>query len=127
LRARIAELERWLGLSSSNSGKPPSGDGRTAGHEDRAHDCQCAACGARTRAAFPEGVNAPVQCGQQITAFVFYLSHYQLLPGDRLGRANARPLRHEAGRHHHNSSRKYRSRIPRRTGHNLLLRLSTRK
>jgi hypothetical protein len=27
LRARIAELERWLGLSSSNSGKPPSGDG----------------------------------------------------------------------------------------------------
>ena len=27
LRARIAELERRLGLDSSNSGKPPSSDG----------------------------------------------------------------------------------------------------
>src|SRR6202166_1848640 len=27
LRARIAELERRLGLNSSNSGKPPSSDG----------------------------------------------------------------------------------------------------
>ena len=27
LRAQIAELERRLGLNSSNSGKPPSGDG----------------------------------------------------------------------------------------------------
>ena len=27
LRANIAELERRLGLNSSNSGKPPSGDG----------------------------------------------------------------------------------------------------
>src|SRR5665213_2220473 len=27
LKARIAELERWLGLNSSNSGKPPSSDG----------------------------------------------------------------------------------------------------
>src|SRR5450756_1678873 len=52
--------------------------------EHRAHDCQCATCGARTRAAFPEGVNAPVQYGQRITAFVLYLLHYQLLPEDRL-------------------------------------------
>ncbi len=29
--------------------------------EHRAHDCQCAACGAKTRALFPDGVNAPVQ------------------------------------------------------------------
>ena len=157
LKARIAELERWLGLNSSNSGKPPSSDGlkkpprvtslrepsgnkpggqkghdgetlrqvaepdniidhypqacaecgltltpaMATGHsarqvfdlpepqppvvtEYRAHDCQCAACGARTRAAFPEGVNAPVQYGQRITAFVLYLLHYQLLPEDRL-------------------------------------------
>ena len=157
LRARIAELERRLGLDSSNSGKPPSSDGlkkpprvaslrersgnkpggqkghegetlrqvaepdtiidhypqacaacssiltpaMATGHsarqvfdlpepqapvvtEHRAHNCRCATCGARTRAAFPEGVNAPVQYGQRITAFVLYLLHYQLLPEDRL-------------------------------------------
>ena len=157
LRAHIAELERRLGLNSSNSGKPPSSDGlkkpprvaslrersgnkpggqkghegetlrqvaepdtiidhypracaacgltltpaMATGHsarqvfdlpeprppvvtEHRAHDCRCATCGAQTRAAFPEGVRAPVQYGQRITAFVLYLLHYQLLPEDRL-------------------------------------------
>lgn len=132
LLARIAELERRLGLNSSNSGKPPSSDGlkkpnRTrslrerlgnkpggqkghpgetlrqsttpdeiVGHypascsgcdaaltpamsrshaarqvfdlpepqplritEHRGHACACAACGTRTRADFPAGVNAP--------------------------------------------------------------------
>jgi hypothetical protein len=126
LRAHIAELERRLGLNSSNSGKPPSSDGlkkpprvamrepsgnkpggqkghegetlrqvaepniiidhypqacaecgsmlmpaMATGHsarqvfdlpepqppvvtEHRAHDCQCATCGARTRAAFAQ-------------------------------------------------------------------------
>ena len=38
--------------------------------EHRAHDCQCPACGAKTRALFPDGVNAPVQYGARITAFV---------------------------------------------------------
>ena len=52
--------------------------------EHRAHDCQCAACGAKTRAPFPDGVNAPVQYGVGIAAFVVYLLHYQLLPEDRL-------------------------------------------
>ncbi len=157
LQARIAELERQLGLNSSNSGKPPSSDGlkkpprlsnlrersgkrtggqkghpgetlrRTAtpdvtvdhypqicaacgeplaatmasGHvarqvfdlpepqplivtEHRAHDCLCAACGTQTRAAFPEGVAAPVQYGKRIAAIVLYLLHYQLLPEKRL-------------------------------------------
>ena len=157
LKARIAELERQLGLNSSNSGKPPSSDGlkkparvtslreRSAkkpggqtghkgetlrqvadpddvvdhypsacsgcgagldpdtsiGHsarqvfdlpepeplvvtEHRAHDCRCPACGAQTRAAFPDGVNAPVQYGTRIGAFVLYLLHYQLLPEKRL-------------------------------------------
>jgi len=157
LKARIAELERRLGLNSANSGKPPSSDGvkkppRTrssrepsgkkpggqkghkgetlwqvaepdsivdhfpasctacgaavtpamrAGHsarqvfdlpeppplvviEHRAHDCVCAGCGARTRASFPDGVNAPVQYGPRIAALVTYLLHYQLLPEDRL-------------------------------------------
>ena len=52
--------------------------------EHRAHDCRCAACGAKTRAPFPDGINAPVQYGATITAFVTYLLHYQLLPEDRL-------------------------------------------
>src|SRR5450830_68877 len=52
--------------------------------EHRAHSCRCAACGVTTRAAFPEGVNAPVQYGARIAAFVVYLLHYQLLPEDRL-------------------------------------------
>jgi transposase len=157
LKARIAELERQIGLNSSNSGKPPSSDGlkkparvrslrekskrksggqkghkgetlrqvaepdeienhfppacaecgaaltpdTSTGHaarqvfdlpepkplivtEHRAHECQCANCGATTRAAFPESVNAPVQYGARIAAFVVYLLHYQLLPEARL-------------------------------------------
>src|SRR3954451_18141186 len=48
--------------------------------EHRAHGCRCAACGVQTRAAFPDGVTAPVQYGPRIAAFVLYLLHYQLLP-----------------------------------------------
>ena len=157
LKARLAELERQLGLNSSNSGKPPSSDGlkkpaRVAslreaskkkpggqsGHagetlrqtaepdatidhfpstcsgcgealrqgmagdyaarqvfdlpeprplvvtEHRAHFCECPGCGARTRGAFPDGVNAPVQYGAWLAAFVIYLAHQQLLPEKRL-------------------------------------------
>jgi transposase len=158
LKTRIAELERRLGLNSSNSSKPPSSDGlkkparvrslrekskrkpggqtghagetlrqsaepdkiehhfplacvecgtpltqdmAQEGHaarqvfdlpepkplivtEHRVHTCCCVACGAKTRAAFPEGVNAPVQYGARIAAFVVYLLHYQLLPEARL-------------------------------------------
>jgi len=154
---RLAELERRLGLNSSNSGKPPSSDGlkkparvsslrersgkktggqkghpgetlsrvekpdatidhypevctacgeplnaaMATGHvarqvfdlpepqplivtEHRAHGCCCAACGAQTRGAFPDGVTAPVQYGKRIGALVLYLLHYQLLPEQRL-------------------------------------------
>jgi transposase len=52
--------------------------------EHRAHGCRCAACGVQTRAAFPDGVTAPVQYGPRIAAFVLYLLHYQLLPEKRL-------------------------------------------
>ena len=52
--------------------------------EHRAHLCRCPACGRQTRAAFPDGVGAPVQYGARITAFVLYLLHYQLLPEKRL-------------------------------------------
>lgn len=147
LRAQIAELERRLGLNSSNSGKPPSSDGlkkpprvsslrepsgkKTGGQkghpgetlrrtetpdatidhypqdcttcgtvltaamatdhvarqvfdipeprplivtEHRAHGCRCAACGTQTRAAFPDGVAAPVQYGPNIAAVATYFS-----------------------------------------------------
>src|SRR5437764_2324021 len=52
--------------------------------EHRAHGCRCTACGAQTRAAFPDGVSAPVQYGPRIAGFVLYLLHYQLLPEKRL-------------------------------------------
>ena len=52
--------------------------------EHRAHDCRCFSCGTQTRAAFPEGVTAPVQYGKRIGAFVLYMLHYQLLPEKRL-------------------------------------------
>jgi transposase len=162
LKTRIAELERRLGLNSSNSGKPPSSDGlkkpvrvgslrepsgkKTGGQkghpgetlrrsetpdvtidhyprtcascgealtaamatshvarqvfdlpepqplivtEHRAHGCLCASCGSQTRAAFPEGIVAPVQYGKRIGAVVLYLLHYQLLPEKRLSRLMA--------------------------------------
>lgn len=52
--------------------------------EHRAHSCQCAHCATVTRAAFPEGVAAPVQYGARIAAFAVYLQHFQMLPEDRL-------------------------------------------
>jgi transposase len=57
--------------------------------EHRAHGCRCTACGAQTRAAFPDGVTAPVQYGPRIAAIVLYLLHYQLLPEKRLARLMA--------------------------------------
>jgi len=41
------------------------------------------------RAAFPDGVSAPVQYGPRIGAVVLYLLHYQLLPEKRLARLMA--------------------------------------
>ena len=38
----------------------------------------------QTRAAFPDGVNAPVQYGARIAAVAVYLMHQQLLPQKRL-------------------------------------------
>lgn len=57
--------------------------------EHRAYGCRCSACGTQTRAAFPDGVTAPVQYGPRIAAFVLYLLHYQLLPEKRLARLMA--------------------------------------
>ena len=52
--------------------------------EHRAFACVCGRCGTVTRAAFPEGVTAPVQYGTRLAAVVVYLLHYQLLPEKRL-------------------------------------------
>src|SRR5262249_32898562 len=153
LTARVADLERRLGLDSSNSGKPPSSDlfkkparvrsvrehsgtpaggqrglpgdrlrkaerpdaiivhypqscircgaaltaAMSTGHgsrqvfdlpepcplvvtEHRTHACRCTACGARTKAAFPLGVVAPLQYAPPIHAVVVHLPHTQFLP-----------------------------------------------
>jgi len=57
--------------------------------EHRAHECQCAACNKKTRAAFPEGVTAPVQYGERIAALVVYLANLQFLPQVRLAQLMA--------------------------------------
>lgn len=44
-------------------------------------DC---ACGIRQVAAFPDGVNAPVQYGARLKSRIIYLMNYQYLPYDRL-------------------------------------------
>ena len=51
--------------------------------EHRAYTCQCSECGAKVRAAFPDGVNAPVQYGNEITSLVAYLQTTQCLPDQR--------------------------------------------
>ena len=51
--------------------------------EHRAHTCQCKGCGAKVRAAFPDGVNAPVQYGNEIASLVDYLQTTQCLPDHR--------------------------------------------
>jgi transposase len=43
----------------------------------------CAACGQRTRAAFPQGVVSPAQYGERLKAAAVYLNAQQLLPEER--------------------------------------------
>ena len=47
------------------------------------YSCQYKGCGAKVRAAFPDGVNEPVQYGNEITSLVSYLQTMQCLPGHR--------------------------------------------
>jgi transposase len=49
----------------------------------------CAACGGRTRAAFPEGVSGPAHYGERIKAAAVYLNAHQLIPEDRAAQALA--------------------------------------
>ena len=52
--------------------------------EHRAHACLCGECGTQTRAAFPEGVNAPTQYGPRISAVAVYLQNQHFVPEQRL-------------------------------------------
>lgn len=47
----------------------------------------CGRCGAPNKAAFPAGVNAPVQYGERVRAVAAYLLGYQLLPFERCAEA----------------------------------------
>ena len=69
--------------------------------EHRAHGCRCVACGVKTRAAFLEGVSAPVEYGERISAFVLYVLHYQLLPEKRLAALMADLFGGQAGHRNH--------------------------
>jgi len=50
--------------------------------EHQAEMTRCS-CGHLNKAAFPEGVNAPVQYGPGVKAAAVYLKNYQLLPYER--------------------------------------------
>ena len=52
--------------------------------EHRAHAVRCPGCGTRTRAAFPAGVDGPVQFGPRLEALAAYLRYVQHLPTGRL-------------------------------------------
>jgi transposase len=51
--------------------------------EHQVHDRRCPGCGHTTRAAFPEGVNDPVQYGARMQGLAVYLQVHQLLPYGR--------------------------------------------
>lgn len=51
--------------------------------EHRAESRLCPHCGYLNKAAFPEGIQQPVQYGSRLKAIAVYLSQYQLLPYER--------------------------------------------
>ncbi len=52
--------------------------------EHRSEKRSCPECGESVSAAFPEGINAPVQYGEKVRATSLYLAVYQLIPYGRL-------------------------------------------
>ena len=52
--------------------------------EYRQYGCACAACSHVQKAAYPQGVNAPVQYGSRVEACAAYMNVYQHLPYQRL-------------------------------------------
>jgi transposase len=55
--------------------------------EHQASIYRCRHCRRQTRAAFPEGVTAPVQYGLRVRATAIYLNVQQLIPEDRVAQA----------------------------------------
>lgn len=53
--------------------------------EHQAEQKECPACGHINTAAFPDGVNAPVQYGPTIRGIAVYLQQHQFLPYERTG------------------------------------------
>ena len=48
------------------------------------HKCVCPCCNGENGASFPDGINASVPYGPNLTAYVVYLGEYQLIPVKRL-------------------------------------------
>ena len=57
--------------------------------EHRAHAKYCGHCGTVSRAAFPDGVSAPVQYGSRLAGVAVYLQHAHFLPEERLSQVMA--------------------------------------
>src|SRR5271168_125296 len=55
--------------------------------EHRASIYNCAECGERTTADFPEGVSSPARYGPRVEAVAVYLNVQQLIPEDRVAQA----------------------------------------
>jgi transposase len=55
--------------------------------EHQASIYDCAECGGRTTADFPEGVNSPARYGPRVEAAAIYLNVQQLIPEDRAAQA----------------------------------------
>ena len=88
-RHRVDRCER---CGRSLAGRPPDGIEQRQVHdlphielivtEHQAEMKRCS-CGHLNKAAFPEGVNAPVQYGPGVKAVAVYLKNYQFLPYER--------------------------------------------
>lgn len=85
-------VERCACCGRSLAQRPPDGIEKRQVHElppmrltvtEHQAEIKFCACGHTNKAAFPEGVNAPVQYGPGVKAAAVYLKNYQFLPYER--------------------------------------------